>query len=556
MSGRAVLVAGTAILWLGAADGAESLGYVWADGTVRISTGDLVATQPESGNWQEAFATAAARWSDSTLVTVTTDRDTQAGDCRNTGPNTALFMSTFCGTSWGTTILATARTFYFDDGPRGGQATHTDVVFRSSINWVVADGPVFGGRVDFRRVAVHELGHSIGLDHTPDPSAIMYFRIGQTISPRTDDVFGTNRLYGAETDQVVKIEDLDGNGWQELGVILLDSDGRYVLQVRDGGSGAELARLVLGPRPLISMTVSPDVTGNGRPEFIALTRQSDGASKLRVFDLETGALIAKRRLSAKVDWVDVIATDDTDGGGLPDMVPVGIDGDGSIKAPIFDVATAAKTGGLRFGRAEEVIQLAALPDADGDLLPEIVALVRDLRGVAVARIRSGANGGPVANVSFGPDYTPLGLAVAPDGDGNGAPELIQIGRNAAGRIRVVRRDIGPGAATSKAFFAASNRPFGVIALGDLNGDGVADHGVVLEQEGSDPRLRLLDGLTSKVFGTIFYAGIGDARDVVLTQDPGASGRRDVAILGNLNGTYRIQTRDSRSGSELSTVVYQ
>jgi hypothetical protein len=158
-------------------------------------------------------------------------------------------------------------------------------------------------------------------------------------------------------------------------------------------------------------------------------------------------------------------------------------------------------------------------------------------------------------VSFGPDYSPLGLAVAPDGDGNGAPELITIGRNAAGRTRVVRRDIGPGAATSRTFFAASNRPVGIVALGDVNGDGVPDHGVALEKDGSDPRLRLLDGLTGEVVGTIYFAGIGDAREVVPLPERGASGRPAIAILGNLDGTFRTQTRDSRSGTKLSTVVY-
>ncbi len=541
--------------WLADAHGAETLGYAWPDGRLEVSTGDLDTTRPSAGDWQAAFGEAAARWSGPTLVSVTTNGEALTGGCARSGPNGALFMDTFCGSSWGATVLATARTFYTtsDQGP--GAATHTDLVFNAGVDWVIDDSVFTGRGADFTRVAVHELGHSIGLDHTPDTSAIMYFLTGHTIAPRTDDVFGANRLYGAETDQLVALDDIDGNGALELGVVLLADDGNYTLHVRDGLSGDELARLVLGPRPLISVATAPDVTGNGSQEVVVLTRQADGAGRLRVLDLASGALVAQCRLSAKVRWRDVITIGDTDGGGLPDMVPAGLDGEGRVRAPVFDVATAARVGRLDFGKADDLVQLAELPDLNGDLVPEAAALVRNPRGVAVARIRSGADGATVANLSFGRVYAPLGLAVVTDGDGNGTPALIQLGRDAAGNVRVVRQDARSGSAPTKAFFSPGNRPLGVVALDDATGDGVPDHGVVLEKDDAEPRLKLLDGRTGKPAGTVFFSGIGEGEDAMVLPDQDGSGRAEIVVVGNRNGTFRTQTRDGGSGGELGTVVF-
>jgi hypothetical protein len=76
-----------------------------------------------------------------------------------------------------------------------------DIVINNSVNYDIFSGRLvqFGipsGSIDFRRVALHELGHAMGLDHEDGAPAIMAANIGNLDSLQADDIAGVNTLYG------------------------------------------------------------------------------------------------------------------------------------------------------------------------------------------------------------------------------------------------------------------------------------------------------------------------------------------------------------------------
>ncbi len=157
--------------------------------------------------WDSAFAAAMGFWSQGTVFQFTRISE-YADPCadQNTPPlrNGLKFSDTVCGDAFGENVLAVARTWSFSATGGGvGTTVMSGIVFNNKWTWNVYDGPwSTGANVgvrDFRRVAVHELGHVMGLDHEDDEPTIMATSVstgGTIVSPQADDIAGINSRYG------------------------------------------------------------------------------------------------------------------------------------------------------------------------------------------------------------------------------------------------------------------------------------------------------------------------------------------------------------------------
>ncbi|HEY0962926.1 MAG TPA: matrixin family metalloprotease [Pseudomonadales bacterium] len=176
----------------------------------------MTGSSPSGVAWSTALRQSLAQWSDATSFDFVANEsylDPCAGFRRNDNDaagfpmgsgdrrNGIDFRSTVCGNNFGAGVLAITLSLSIG-GPLGFPVfDQTDIIFNSNYQWDVYTGNP-QQRIDFRRVALHELGHAIGLDHSSATASIMAPNYGQVHTLQADDISGVNAIYGASACQV------------------------------------------------------------------------------------------------------------------------------------------------------------------------------------------------------------------------------------------------------------------------------------------------------------------------------------------------------------------
>jgi hypothetical protein len=183
------------------ADGFATFGSTWADGTITMNlqlTGGA-GLADGSASFNAAVASAMSMWNRS-LSRV--QLATGAGRTRGDGDliNQIFFDSRYYGASFDRDTLAITTRWTLN----GTRRVEADIVFNTAFSFDSYRGNIRSSGVwDIRRVALHELGHVLGLDH-PDErgqsvNAMMNSILGNLETLTADDIAGVQSLYGAVT---------------------------------------------------------------------------------------------------------------------------------------------------------------------------------------------------------------------------------------------------------------------------------------------------------------------------------------------------------------------
>ena len=192
----AIVTVGIGVFQPGNVDAYTLEGPKWPNGStvnMQLSLGNAGRTLSDGNtSWNSAVAPALDAWNgviggmqfgkvmNSTVSLARGDRF-----------NSMAFSSTVFGQSFGSNTLAVTYYSY-----SGSTFLEADILFNTAISWDSYRGSLRSSQ-DIQRVALHESGHALGLDHSSAANAIMNAYVSNLYTLQSDDIAGAQSLYGA-----------------------------------------------------------------------------------------------------------------------------------------------------------------------------------------------------------------------------------------------------------------------------------------------------------------------------------------------------------------------
>jgi hypothetical protein len=209
----------------------EITGSKWLSGATTFYI-QMPGASSSGLSWNDAFKSALNEWTQKTVFDFKFV-DEYRDPCILDQLNGVAFTSDICGVAYGKNTLAVTMRSYRREILGEPSIIESDIVINDTMNYDVYDGIPRLGRnqaADFRRMALHELGHVIGLEHEEALRSIMAPSISEVDRLTTDDINAVRALYSG-LDDCPKKSLMFGRTIAEL-----DKGDCTVSQITGGGS--------------------------------------------------------------------------------------------------------------------------------------------------------------------------------------------------------------------------------------------------------------------------------------------------------------------------------
>jgi hypothetical protein len=234
-----------------------------------------------------------------------------------------------------------------------------------------------------------------------------------------------------------------GLGSRAVAVVQTGSDGTVQAQVRRAPSGENVGTVAFGKAyvPVGAATVR-DIDGEGVDEIVVFGVNADGKVRAQLRDALTGKQVAAHFFDPGFPPVLVAAIPSMNNNVTDELVVLGVDDSGQIRAEVRDSKTGKQLATVPYDKKFPPLSMSYVAHPDGAAL---AVLGEDSAGKRQARTKLLATNFTVGVVPYPPSLGADNLLSLDDADGDGGPELLLSGELASGRIRIITKDAVTGA---------------------------------------------------------------------------------------------------------------
>jgi uncharacterized protein (DUF2141 family) len=357
---------------------------------------------------------------------------------------------------------------------------------------------------------------------------------------------------------LVPLGDLNRDGTQDLAVLFADATvGTVTAQIKTAATGTLIQTFSFDQRDAsVDFAVVPDQNGNGAPELAQLgLRATDSSVQVEVRDTLTGNRLSAVAFNPRFAPQRLAVLPDQNGNGAVELAVLGIKTTtGGIAAEIKDARTGAELGQVFFAKAFQPVDFAAVADANGNGAAELAVLGINGDGQPRVELRD-SDSTALVKVLWSPKWaTPLNLAELPDANGNGTPEVAVLGRSGSA-VLVKTADTGTGDQLGFVYYNPNFAPHQVAALPDLDASGVAELAVLGRDADGTTKTELRDAATGALVRNLWFGQLTPI-DLAVIPDMNGNGSPEVAVLGMpAAGGTQILIKDSVTQAEVSRLNF-
>ena len=242
-------------------------------------------------------------------------------------------------------------------------------------------------------------------------------------------------------------------------------------------------------------------------------------------------------------FTGIVSLGDLNANGSSD---VGVAVSGGSRVHIRDGSTDALITDIDFG-TDAAFDVAVLPDLDASGNPEIAILQQQASGQVRVQARDTVTGAVTKNLWYGLQYQPVSMDVVADYSGNGLPEVAVLGSEAGtDAVRVQIQDTATGF-LDNVFLGTQSIAADLVSVADTSGNGKPEMGILGVLKANDQvRMQIWDADTATFQSNVWFAKVYQPQSTITMPDINSNGSDEIVAMGVDPATQniRVQVRDS------------